>query len=368
MLEETAKKARLEIDVPWDDVRQARVQKSALEGFRAAKRQDDAEQERELQALEAKLDPPKGGRWRLMMAAAAVFVAAAVALLWLRPSEPSQGAAWAIASLDYKDGSRSLLSERAQVQVIDDSKDKVEVRQRAGKVRYEITRRPERRFEVSAHDVVITVLGTVFNVDVAERSVSVVVVRGRVQVEHDGDKVVLSAGQSITIATDGAVPTGSLPDGAARPDEELDSDETEPKETTVPEVEVSAASTGGGAPAGPSAAELLREADTARGNGDHAAAIAALNKLLRVHKGDPRVTIATFTLARVYRELGKHALAAQHFEACGNALRGDAIAEAAVSWSAVGDSGRASAAAQRYLDAFPGGVHADRMRKLRGGS
>jgi hypothetical protein len=367
MLEETAKKARLEIDVPWDDVRQARVQKSALEAFRAAKQDDDADQERELQALEAKLDEPKGGRWRLMMAAAAVFVAAAVAMVWLRTNEPVQGAAWAVASLDYNDGSRSLLSERAQVQVVDDTKAKVEVRQRAGKVRYEITRRPERRFEIAAHDVVITVLGTVFNVDVAKRSVSVVVERGRVQVEHDGGKVVLTAGQSVTIATDGAVPNEVADD--AQPDRAPpDSDEAKQEETTVAEVAVSAPSTGGGAPAGPSAAELLREADAARGRGDHTAAIAALNKLRRVHKSDPRVTIATFTLARIYREQGKHALAAQHFEACGKALRGDAIAEAAVSWSAVGDSARASAAAQRYLDAFPGGVHADHMRKLRGGS
>jgi tetratricopeptide (TPR) repeat protein len=119
-------------------------------------------------------------------------------------------------------------------------------------------------------------------------------------------------------------------------------------------------------PAG--AAKLLREADEARARGDLDAAVAALGRLLARHPRDARVTVATFTLAQIVRSQGKHELAARHFEACGGALRGDAIAEAAASWSAAGNPERARQNAERYLDAYPSGVHADHMRQLRGGS
>ena len=59
--------------------------------------------------------------------------------------------------------------------------------------------------------------------------------------------------------------------------------------------------------------------------------------------------------------------AAAIFEQCGGALRGDAYAEAAAAWAAAGTSGRAQAAAKRYLQAYPDGVHAERMRALAGG-
>ena len=363
---------KAEIDVPWDDVRAARVQKSALEAFRAAKEQDDAAQEQALSELEAKLEKPgTAKRWRVLSAAAAVILAAAMTILWLQTNDTTTPASsWAVASLDYNDGSRSLMADNAQVQVVHDTSERVRVKQRAGKVRYEITKRPERRFVIGAHDVVITVLGTVFDVDVAERSVSVVVERGRVRVDHgDDSSIVLTAGQRVTIATGGEQPE---PQAAVSDDQKADPAQDAEQDGAVPSpqgdaVKHEAVVVGGGAPAPPSAQDLLRQADQARASGNLGAAVGKLQTLIRLHPRDPRVTVATFTLARIYRQQGDHAAAARSFEACGSGLRGDAIAEAAVSWLAAGDAARGRAAAQRYLDAFPQGVHTDRMRNLVGG-
>ena len=90
------------------------------------------------------------------------------------------------------------------------------------------------------------------------------------------------------------------------------------------------------------------------------------NQLIAAHPTDARVTVATFTLGRVERARGNHDAAARAFESCGDALRGDAIAEAASSWLAAGQGDRASAAARRYLVAHPSGVHAEQMKKLAG--
>ena len=219
MFDDHAKKAREVIDVPWDEVRAARVHKKALEAFKLAEEEALAEDvEREL-ADDATSQSPSdddvhdtipmvGSRRRWLVVALA---AAAAVALWLVGSKgllgpgaaPGEGAVamtWQAAStLEYTDGSRSLLAERAEVQVVDDRDEHVEVEQRGGLVRYEIAKRPERRFVVEARDVTVTVLGTVFEVDVAGDEVTVSVQRGRVRVEHGATDVELTTGQRIAL-------------------------------------------------------------------------------------------------------------------------------------------------------------------------
>ncbi|HHH30441.1 MAG TPA: hypothetical protein ENK57_19160 [Polyangiaceae bacterium] len=301
-----------------------------------------------------------GGRRRWLVLALAA--AAAVALFIMRPGrDPGEGAiaiTWQAAStLEYTDGSRSLLAEHAEIQVVDDHLEHVEVEQRAGLVRYEIAKRPERRFVVEARDVTVTVLGTVFEVDVDGDEVTVSVQRGRVRVEHGATEVELTRGQRIALMAPRSATHQAQPEA---PVVEAPEETAEVAQVTPAEDEHGA----GGGQAKPSAAELLRAADRARGAGRLDEAARRLRQLIASHPRDPRVTLAMFTLGRVERARGQHEAAARAFESCGDALRGDAIAEAATSWLAAGRSDRASAAAQRYLASHPAGVHAEQMKKL----
>lgn len=404
MYDDHAKKAREVIDVPWDEVRAARVHKKALEAFKLAEEAQLAEEaERELEdgalegapiqggALEGAPIPggtlddapiedlgrPESGeapeedaipmvgsprRWLVAaLAAAAIALALFGSGLLRRGADPGEGAlamTWQPAStLEYTDGSRSLLAERAEVQVVDDRNDRVEVEQRGGRVRYEIAERPERRFVVEARDVTVTVLGTVFEVNVAGDEVVVSVQRGRVRVEHGATEVELTRGQRIALTA----PTTTAATEPATDRAEPAAEDASAEDAEGDEAEAIGA---GGGETGPTAAELLRAADTARAAGRLDEAARRLRQLIAAHPKDGRVTLAMFTLGRVERARGQHDAAARAFESCGDALQGDAIAEAASSWLAAGQSDRASAAARRYLDTHPSGVHAEQMKRL----
>ena len=71
--------------------------------------------------------------------------------------------------------------------------------QSAGKVRYEVTPRPARSFQVDALGVTVTVIGTVFDVTVERGKVTVMVERGRVRVAHGDRTVELAKGERIAI-------------------------------------------------------------------------------------------------------------------------------------------------------------------------
>jgi transmembrane sensor len=115
--------------------------------------------------------------------------------------------------------------------------------------------------------------------------------------------------------------------------------------------------------------QMLAEADAARRAGRLEDASRALRAAIAAHAEDPRAATALFLLGRVERTRGRDAAAAEAFEA-GYArdpdavLAEDALAEAAVSWSAASRSERAREAARRYLARYPAGEYADRVRHL----
>src|SRR5690606_26215871 len=101
------------------------------------------------------------GRWTASMAvAAAVLLAAAIA--W-----PSDGAAPDHRSrLELEDGSVCVLESGARLSASERSAEVVRLVQTHGRVRYEVSHRPERTFEVLAAPVTVRVRGTRFVVDV----------------------------------------------------------------------------------------------------------------------------------------------------------------------------------------------------------
>jgi transmembrane sensor len=333
---ETADKAREHIDVPWDEVRAARVHRRVLEAFREGPRAGEGP-----------------GRRAWILAAALV---AAAALLLLRFASTAEVAP----SVAYADGSRSWLHEEADMRVMLDTPSEVQVEQRSGRVRYEIEPRRERRFQVHAQGVTVTVLGTIFDVKVVDDQVEVRVERGRVQISQGTRAFVLEAGEQARVSA-----TKAVPERAAPVEERVEPAPDAPLPESTVQTEPDVQSGGGGSPP-IDAKSLLAQADAARGAGRLDDAAQSLRRLITSHPRDPRATIALFTLGQVERQRGHHAEAARAFERCGTGLRGDALAEAAAAWQAAGDGARARQAAQRYLATFPDGVHAGRMRAIAG--
>ena len=356
---DVAEEAREQIDVPWDEVRAARVHRKALEAFSRSAGEDTDE----VAAPRLPMVRLARGWWAMAAAAAVCLVLLGTWLLAAGTDSEIGEPPWtATSTLAFTDGSRSLLSEQAELQVLEDSDATIRVLQGAGRVRYEVAKRPERRFQVAVRGVTVTVLGTVFDVSVEDDKVIVAVERGRVQVVHGGRELVLGVGERVTL--DSEAPAAA--EQAAQTDEQV-APEPEPAGAVEPAKPAGAGAGGGGEEAEARVvARLLDEADGARGAGNLDAAAAALRKLIAEHPRDRRVTIALFTLGRVERQRGNHAAAAQAFEQCGTGLRGDALAEAASAWYAAGDGARGRAAAERYLRDFPSGVHHSRMRALLG--
>ncbi len=357
MRAEVAIRARRHIEVPWDELRAARVRRRALEAVR----------QRESGGSETSVLLRQGGRplatvMRWVLVAATVLLVIGVSAfglraLWTDDVEPATGstvARSAVSSLEFADDSRCFLSAQARVRVLRDSAERIHVQQSAGTVRYEVQPKPSRQFEVMVMGVAVVVVGTVFDVTVADGKVSVAVVRGRVRVIHRRRTVALAAGERVTVST---TVSEDRHDSSASGDE-LPVDEPRAMPTN--------AAGGNGSNTGLTAAEWMQRADQARAAGRPSEAARALRSLLEQYPRDGRALLALFTLGQLERQLGHHAAAASAFERCGVALQGDAIAEAAVSWAAAGQSGRARAAAERYLRQFPSGLHAKRLQALVG--
>jgi transmembrane sensor len=346
---EQVERVRRAMEPPWDDVREQRVLGRILDERRAAA-------------------PKRRVRAAPLVLVSAVVAAAAVVLLFvLRPASPpamdatrvatpalpTSPSGEAAAHLTFVDGSVATLEADARVRVDSQSTNRVELSQLGGRVGYEVTHDTSRPFLVHAGKVVVSVLGTKFVVVRSKKQVEVHVTEGLVGVD-DGARVrEVSPGETLIVPVDddeaSAAPSSSEKPGAT---------------TTVP----STTSTGSIAPP-VNAASLLAKADDARAKGRTDEAASALQQMLILFPGDPRIPSAAFTLGRLERKRGHAAAAAQAFARCrtaapAGALAEDALAEEALAWAAAGQKKAAADAASRYLSAHPTGAYAARLRPL----
>jgi transmembrane sensor len=342
---------RAGLDPPWDDLREQRVLARVVHQRRA--------------------EPARSRRRRaIAMSAAGGVLAAAAALFLLGPARgifkasPAPTAVVASSAgestMALADGSQAVLLREANVQVEEQRSDRVRIAQSRGAVRYEVRPDPAREFAVRAAGVTVRVRGTVFTVDLSGDTVEVHVQRGRVEVDDGTRKRDLGAGEALRVpAQRGPDP---LPLSAVPPDRSSAPPPPEPTESIDPAPAPSVL-------APPSASALQAAADSARVAGHNAEAAAALEKLVALHPSDPRVPGALFTLGRIERARGHYGASAHAFERCqgvapGGPLAQDAVAEAAVSWSAAGAGEAARADASKYLLRWPNGPNAGRMRSL----
>lgn len=343
--DEAGRHARAHIEVPWHEVRAARVQR------------------RVLAELAAGTKPRRAVRTWLVAAACLAVLAA---IVWQAPWPRTP------ARIHFADGSFVEPAGGARVAPVHVSEDRIEVAQLEGTASYEVVSRPGRAFVVRAGDVTIEVLGTAFRVERRARTVAIQVQRGRVQVGRGPSRLALGAGEQLTLEEgETAAPAGQGPasadTGASTGGSEVDAGPAPAASTRASEP---AAREAPSAPrpdlAGPSAAELFRQADEARAAGSPERALGLLRELVQRHPRDGRVTMALFTIGRLEAQRGRHADAARAFESCGAAMNGEALAEAALARTAAGQAGQARALADRYLARFPRGPRAAEMARIAG--
>jgi transmembrane sensor len=272
------------------------------------------------------------------------------------PAAPAGSASSPLEIITLRDQSRATaLEPDTRVAVEEDAPERVHVRLERGRARFEVTRRPERSFTVRAGNVTVSVVGTTFNVEMVADRVGVTVEKGAVEVDWGLGQKQLLAGES------GWFPPLVM---NAQP------------EATVERLR--SASDGGNTRAPPgsvhasprNAQQLLAEVDTARASGQPTRAVDLLREILRDYPNDPRSPLAAFTLGRVLlNELGRPREAAAAFEqvrrkAPASQFAEDALAREVEAWTRASEPGRARSLATVYLERYPSGRHARRVKAL----
>jgi len=274
----------------------------------------------------------------------------------IRDSSPEQ--VFSAGTLKLQDGSIATYLGPAVVEVEQQSSTAIHLSHLHGQVRYEVARSSERTFVINANGIEIQVVGTVFVVDVGLVDVHVRVERGEVVVDSGSGIVELSAGEEIVLAC-----------RDSSPQEIRDRREPEPRGLSVNIDAPERPSRADSSQSTPTFDQLLREADGARRAGDNDRAASTLKKLINLYPGNGRIVSVLFTLGKVESQRGRYVDAARAFRKCWRSsprgtLAEDAHYQEAISWDRIGRIREAQAAARRYLESFPAGPYADRMRRI----
>jgi transmembrane sensor len=262
--------------------------------------------------------------------------------------------------LTLRDESRAIALEQAtNLSIETDAPERVRLRLERGRARFEVTHRPSRAFSVRAGSVTVSVIGTTFGVEVVADRVGVSVEKGMVEVDW-------GVGQRRLVAGEG----GWFPPLVTSGNTEAEVARTPDRTTGKPH---SAARAGDSERATDESAQaLLAEVDVARSQGKPDRAVQLLRRILHEHPRDPRAPLAAFTLGRVLlNELGRPREAAAAFHqvrerAPASQFAEDALAREVEAWSAAGEPARARALAALYLERYPSGRHALRIKALAG--
>jgi transmembrane sensor len=333
----------------------------------------------------------QGRRRRALMrasASAAAVAAVAAGFLLFGPQAPaprSPVAAGASAQVSpamarefaLSDGSQvSLLGTGSRVEMVEQTAALVRASLGAGAARFDVHHDPSRVFEVESGDVKVRVLGTAFSMTREGALTRVAVERGAVRVQWTGGEAFLSAGQA------GVYPppnddTASKPAGVAEPLADLAGNVAE-EASSWRKLAKRAAWVDAYKAMGPAASKSVRDepsdlmlaADVARLSRHPGQATRYLSRVADGFPRDKRAPAAAFTLGRVLMEdLGQPARAADAFRkaqqlAPRGPLASDALAREVDAAQRAGQSERAKQSARRYVELYPNGPQAERLRKL----
>lgn len=355
------------------------------------------------------------GRWIAAVAAAAAVVALVVA--W-RPGRPVVAAdvgplrlaggreigalvapATAAQTFAFSEESRVELDPGARVEPLENGPTAFSVLLASGRATFDVHPGGPRRWTIECGVATVEVLGTRFTVERSPGHARVSVERGVVLVrgERVPDRVQrLGAGAALDVEDTSAAltpppPSVDEPPGvplapAAVPEPPPAAAAAAPPATGAPAASSawrSLAQRGDNATAyaelgpagitsasqGASVDDLLALADVARLSGHPADAVTPLNRVVAEHAGDPRASLAAFTLGRLQLDsLMNPALAADAFAraiALGlpGSLEEDAYARLVEARARAHDPAGTRAAAQEYERRFPSGKRLEEVRR-----
>ena len=272
-------------------------------------------------------------------------------------------------TLEFADGSRVLpVREDTEMRLVEVGPAQVTVDLLSGGSEFRIKHRPNRLFRVTAGDLSVEVLGTVFRVEREDRRTGVTVSSGRVKVTFGGETAILSDGQERWFSP--GAPAIAATAVQPEPPEPARNREQARKTkgiwralakqrdyhrayeslhaTSVEDVR-------------DDAQDLLLAADVARLSGHPEEAVPYLRRVTRSFPRDPRASLAAFTLGRVLldeldrpREAARAFLDARERDP-GSPLAEDALVRELEAWTKAGETVRAQAAAATYQRLYPNG-------------
>lgn len=316
------------------------------------------------------------GRWVFAGALVAASVAAFVTWFVMRPSSGLEvGTAWEAAELG-----RDVTMPHVRMQLASQTLAKVErveegltrVRLERGRASFDVEHREQHRFEVSAGEALVRVVGTRFAVQRIGAAVEVEVERGIVEVERAGATTRLTAGQRWPSApvVDAAEPAFELEhEGGAeeRPEpvtpSRLVKRRTVTKAEPAPPPEPRKEPELPGPPA-PSAQELFAAAIDARRTKQPKDAVAAFERFLTAFPSDARAPLAHFEVGRLEMDaLGNPAAAVTSLRRAlaGPSLevREEATSRLVRALDALGRTSECETARADYLARWPSGSYAE---------
>ena len=327
-------------------------------------------------------------RRALWRAGAGVSAAVAVAAgLWLfspksasltpAPVASAQVGPAAAREFALSDGSQvSLLGAGSRVEVVEQTAGLTRTRLGAGAARFDVHHDPSRVFEVESGDVKVRVLGTAFSLTREGVLTRVAVERGAVRVQWTGGEAFLSAGQAGVYpppSNDSAPKSGAvvepLADLAGSVGEEASSWRKLAKRGAYNDAYKAIGPTSSKS-VRDEPSDLMLAADVARLSRHPAEATRYLSRVADGFPRDKRAPSAAFTLGRVLLEdLGQPARAADAFRRAQQLsprgpLASDALAREVEAAQRAGQTDRGKQAARRYVELFPSGPQAERLRKL----
>lgn len=244
---------------------------------------------------------------------------------------------------------------------------------RAGGARFTVPHDSLRPFVVTARDVVIEDLGTIFTVRyVASDRLNIAVEEGRVRVRGNGTDTEVAAGAKleVPVAPPAAEPATRTPASAPASGTASASSWRRLAERGQYEEAQRALRKAGAGAVRDDTAELLLAADAARLSGHPAEAVPYLERIVRGHARDPRAGLAAFTLGRVLLdELGRPREAIEAFaraRAAAGPLAEDALAREVEAVSRAGDVARCRELALLYQRLYPNGRRAKAVSRFGG--
>lgn len=283
--------------------------------------------------------------------------------------------------LRLADGSMTRLSGRSsELDILENDTDNIVLRLRAGRALFDVVPNAERRFVVSAGEIDVVVVGTVFEVERQDGTVRVSVQRGKVRVVGPEGVRYLETGQSRQFvgvsgevveeppASGMGVPAPELPDSVSRAHRRSPRSQGWRSLSQAGEYDRAYASLRHGAHVGNDPAALMDAADASRLSGHPQAAVKYLERVLREHRASEVAPLAAFTLGRVQLErLGQPRRAASAFASArvlapNGSLAQDALAREVEALSKAGDVQAARDQAQAYERRYPNGR---RLRAVR---